>query len=331
MTFEPWANDTPGASSVDPNGDIVFGVPTFSMTSVRLCSSTQSPPACNESRVVTADGEYVVNPDGSVTFTPAPGFTGNATAPVTYQISTTTSVVDHAAPATEITTSTSAVLHPVVVAPSTPVAQDDLGSAEFGQSVTMQPWTNDVPLSGSTVGTISFINDGFVHASVTLCDPGENAPMCSASALTTVDGRYVVNPDGSVTFTPASGFSGTVTAPPRYQLSNVFRISNSDGSTTLVRSATVSARLVPTIGSPTPPTVVPPPRSVAQSDESTTLVKSETVSARLVPTIGPPAQPTGAPMPRSGAQFEGYAIFALALLGLGVLLVVSRRLASRYH
>lgn len=291
MTFEPWVNDTPGVPSVDPSGNIAFGVPTFSMTSVRLCSSTQTPPNCNESTVVTVDGEYVVNPNGSVTFTPALGFTGAATVPITYQISTTTSVVDHGSPSAPIITFTSAVLHPVVVAPSPPAARDDSGSAEFGRSVTLQPWMNDVPLAGSTVGNISFINDGFVQTSVTLCGPGESAPLCSASTLTTVDGRYVVNADGSVTFTPATGFSGTVTAPPRYQISNVFRITNSDGSTTLVETEIVSARLVPTIGAPPP-----------------------SVSAQL---------------PVSGAKVDGFAILAATMLALGALLRMARRLATR--
>jgi CshA-type fibril repeat protein len=315
MTFEPWVNDTPGVASIDPNGDIVVGVPTFSMTSVRLCSPTQTAPNCNESSVVTIDGEYVVNSDGSVTFTPAPGFTGVATVPVTYQISTTTSVVDHGGQPSTVTSTTSAVLHPVVVSHSPPAAQDDLGSAEFGQSVILQPWTNDVPLSGSTIGTVSFINDGFVHTSVALCGPNESAPMCTASVVTTVDGRYVVNPDGSVTFTPATGFSGTVTEPPHYQITNVFRITNSDGSTTLVESETVSARLIPTIGHPTPSTVTttPPPE----------------VSPPVIPTIGHPTPSTTVTLPRSGVESQGLAIFAAALLALGVLLVMTRRLASR--
>jgi CshA-type fibril repeat protein len=290
MTFEPWVNDTPGVPSVDPSGNIAFGVPTFSMTSVRLCSSTQTPPNCNESTVVTVDGEYVVNPNGSVTFTPAPGFTGTATVPVTYQISTTTSVVDHGSPSAAIITLTSAVLHPVVVAPTPPMARDDSGSAEFGRSVTLQPWMNDVPLAGSTVGNISFINDGFMHASVTLCGPGESTPVCSATVLTTVDGRYVVNPDGSVTFTPATGFSGTVTAPPRYQISNAFRITNSDGSTTLVETEIVTARLIPTIGAP------------------------PSLSAQL---------------PVSGAKVGGFAILAATMLTLGALLRMSRRLSTK--
>jgi hypothetical protein len=94
-----------------------------------------------------------------------------------------------------------------------------------------------------------------------------------------------------VTFTPVFGFSGTVTAPPRYQMTNAFRITNSDGSTTLVETEIVSARLIPTIGAP-------PPSESAQ-------------------------------LPVSGAKVEGFATLAAMMLALGALLRMARRLATR--
>ena len=299
MTFRPWTNDSAGAPSVDANGQVVVGIPSLVATSVFLCSTGQSAPLCVETRLVTVDGTYVVNADGSVTFTPADGFTGTATAPVSYQISSTVSVTDHGVVTSGIAATTSALLTPIVVPPPAPSATDDLGSAAYGSSVTLTPWGNDTASTTTTTGTVTYTDSGFVHGSVTLCAAAEIVPNCSATTVTTVDGTYVVNPNGTVTFTPVPGFTGTVTAPPSYQMADAYVATNSDGSTMTNGSTYVTARLIPTIGAP-------PGSSTTSSTTSTTVPSSSTTSTTVPPssttstTVAAPTPPTAAPDSGSG-------------------------------
>ena len=256
MTFRPWLNDSAGAPQVDPNGQVLVGVPSLVPTTVLLCSSGQSVPHCAETHLVTADGTYSVNSDGSVTFTPTDGFSGTATVPVNYQISSTVTVTDHGVVTSGIVSTASATLTPIVVPAPSPSAQDDVGSAGYGATVTLTPWANDTAATSTTGGTVTYTDNGFAHSSVKLCANSESVPNCSASSLTTVDGSYVVNANGTVTFTPANGFTGTVTVPPTYQMSDTYTVTNTDGSTTGTGSTYVSARLIPTIGAP--PIALPP-------------------------------------------------------------------------
>ena len=74
QTLDPWVNDAHDAAPWDRG-------------SLALCGSGQAPPACDQSRVETPDGVYEIDPvTGKVVFTPAPGFTGEAT-PLQYQVS----------------------------------------------------------------------------------------------------------------------------------------------------------------------------------------------------------------------------------------------------
>ena len=74
QTLDPWANDTHDAAPWDRG-------------SLALCGSGQTPPGCDQTRVETPDGVYEIDPaSGKVVFTPAPGFTGDAT-PLQYQVS----------------------------------------------------------------------------------------------------------------------------------------------------------------------------------------------------------------------------------------------------
>ena len=74
QTLDPWGNDTHDAAPWDRG-------------SLALCGAGQSPPGCDQTRVQTPDGVYEVDPvTGKVIFTPAPGFTGEAT-PLQYQVS----------------------------------------------------------------------------------------------------------------------------------------------------------------------------------------------------------------------------------------------------
>ena len=78
---------------------------------------------------VPGEGEYTVNADGTITFDPAPQFTGDAS-PITYAVTdefgnTVTSTVT------------------VTVTPVVPVATDDSASTPFDTPVTLPGVTND--------------------------------------------------------------------------------------------------------------------------------------------------------------------------------------------
>jgi CshA-type fibril repeat protein len=68
------ANDTDGTYALAP-------------TSVLLCGPTETAPACTQTSVSNGTGTFTVNPGGTVTYTPAPGFSGPAA--VTYSIADT--------------------------------------------------------------------------------------------------------------------------------------------------------------------------------------------------------------------------------------------------
>jgi len=74
QTLDPWTNDEHDAAPWDRG-------------SLALCGAGQAPPGCDQTRVQTPDGVYEIDPvTGKVIFTPAPGFTGEAT-PLQYQVS----------------------------------------------------------------------------------------------------------------------------------------------------------------------------------------------------------------------------------------------------
>jgi CshA-type fibril repeat protein len=125
--------------------------------------------------------------------------------------------------------------------------------------------------------------NGFTGASVRLCGSGELPPACTATTLTTVDGTYVVNGSGTVTFTPATGFSGTATVPPTYQITSPFTVANSSPSYSGTDSSIVSAQLIPTINPLVSPVAQPDnaigPEGVAVAMVLTTNDSSASVAA----------------------------------------------------
>ena len=144
LTFEPSANDT------DLDGDTI------------VATAIASAPS---------HGTAVVNPDGTVTYTPHAQFSGSDSFDVTVSDGNggfDTSTVD------------------VTVAPAgdAPVAADDTVSVVEDGSLTFQPGANDTDLDGDTV-------------------------VASAIASAPTHGTAVVNPDGTVTYTPHAEFNGS--------------------------------------------------------------------------------------------------------------------------
>ena len=212
----PLTNDTAGNSSA----------PLVAST-VRLCSSGQVSPNCTATSVAVTGGTYSVNATtGIISFTPATDWVGTAP-PVTYQVADSVSQV------------VSSTYTPTVVA--TPTASNDTSTGAWNVNQTISPFTNDTIATGHPLGSLALCGTS----------PVETPNSCSQPTLTTADGTYTVNTNGTVTFDPLPTFSGTVTQPVTYQAKD-----NLDQF--------VNATITPYVSPPTPPTAV--------ADTSTNLV-----------------------------------------------------------
>ncbi|MEZ5684838.1 MAG: Ig-like domain-containing protein [Paracoccaceae bacterium] len=115
------------------------------------------------------NGSVTVNADGTLTYTPDANFNGTDT--ISYTITDENGDTD--------TATVTVTVNPVNDAP---VAEDDTASTNYMSPVTIPVLANDSDIDGDTLSILG----------------------TPASA----DGDVVVNGDGSLTFTPAAGFSG---------------------------------------------------------------------------------------------------------------------------
>ncbi|GKY88985.1 Ig-like domain-containing protein [Sinisalibacter aestuarii] len=115
------------------------------------------------------DGDVVINPDGTITFTPDENF--NGTTEITYTVDDGNGGTDTATVTVEVT--------PVNDAP---VAEDDTATTDEDTAVTIDVLGNDTDPDG---------------------DP------LTVTEATSPDGDVVINPDGTITFTPDENFNGT--------------------------------------------------------------------------------------------------------------------------
>ena len=193
VIFEPWKNDSGGSKPTGASQQAPDVVPT----SIRLCSASQVAPNCTATSVVTIDGTYTLDTStGKVSFAPVSGFSGTATAPVTYQISNNWTGPSGVA-------TTTAILIPTIAAPGDPLATNDQSVTKPLTPVILKPIANDAPGSYALKAT-----------SLRLCDDIDVAPNCSRLTVTNAQGTYVVDQNtGEVTFTPAKGFNGLASVP----------------------------------------------------------------------------------------------------------------------
>jgi LPXTG-motif cell wall-anchored protein len=223
-------------------------------TTVKLCPTNASQPYtttnCNLSTVsITNQGAYVLNPNGTLTFTPCTLAGGTvctsntvyngAVTPVRYVV------------ADSIGQLTNAVASPIVLPPPATGATSDTGTADFSQPIVFTPLTNDTPgtLTGLLdAGYTSVGSASLVPSSVKLCASGETPPNCTATTLTTASGTYVVNTTtGAITFTPSTNFVGTPPTSPTYVVCNQM---GGSWSPLTPSTSCASASLTATIGSP---------------------------------------------------------------------------------
>lgn len=218
---------------------------TFDATSVKLCSSGQSPNTCSAtSLTVAGEGAYSVNSSGVLTFTPCSGvntpagasctgsFTGTAT-PVTYQVSTNTSQY------------ASSTFTGTVIAPPTVVADTGTGNWDVNQS--FRPLANDSAGSGTTLNT----------SPLGICANGTATHLCTGTSLTVANqGTYTLNAiTGAVSFDPDPAFTGIAT-PIQYVAV--------DGL-----GQKTAATITPTVTPPSPPTATSQTKTVIPGGAAT--------------------------------------------------------------
>jgi len=136
---------------------------------------------CVTELTIPGEGTYVVNIDGSVTFTPVDGFAGTAT-PVTYR------ATDGKGKTGE-NTITITVNKPA--APSVDPVED---TTNYKTDITVTP---------------TVTGEQIQPADACLVDP-QDSSSCVKFVIIAGQGTFTVNLDGSVTFSPADGFAGTV-------------------------------------------------------------------------------------------------------------------------
>jgi uncharacterized repeat protein (TIGR01451 family) len=201
VTIDPLGNDTAGDDGAGHVG-------TLDPASVRFTS----PDATDGGRTLVVDGEgtWTIDPaTGAITFDPEPAFTGT-TEPAAYRV-------------TDSFGNRAGAHASVVVTPITPVAVNDAGHTPFATPVTLAVLGNDT--AGAASAPLDPASVVFTSADAT--DGGRTLVVAG-------EGTWVVNPDGTVTFTPEDGFSGTAT-PVQY------RVSDTNGTP-------VAARLAVTVG-----------------------------------------------------------------------------------
>ncbi len=133
-----------------------------------------------------AEGDLTINADGSYTFVPANGYTGNVPA-ITYTVTDGQDTAD-------------ALFNITVRANSAPNANDDAYTTLINNTLSVDAanglLSNDSDPDGDPISIISISVGGNSYT------PGQTIPLS--------EGNLTINSDGSFTFVPTNGYTGTV-------------------------------------------------------------------------------------------------------------------------
>ncbi len=160
-----------------------------------------SAPGKQDTLIVPGQGTFKANPDGTVTFTSEPNFSGtvylgNPGNPVPYTIKDTSGQPANA----------------VITVNVTPKATNDIGSTYTNNPVT-------IPVLGNDTGNLD-------SSTVKVLTPPTN-------------GTVVVNPDGTITYTPNNGYNGSD--------SFIYEVCDKTAPTPQCTTATVSITVAPNL------------------------------------------------------------------------------------
>ncbi|WP_144875689.1 Ig-like domain-containing protein [Microbacterium sp. 1.5R] len=205
VDIAPLTNDTPGEEVDGSSAPIPPASLTFPPTGQPAGASVS---ADGRSVSVPGEGAYVIDPTtGVVTFTPEPTFFGTAQ-PVAYSF---TDAVGNPAGST-ITVTVTAVA---------PTATPDAADTPFATPVTIDVVANDAAGPGGELDPTKTV----------FTDPAATA---DGTRLVTPEGTWSVEQSGSITFTPADGYTGTTPAVG-------YRITDDNGQTA-TSTVTVTVR-----------------------------------------------------------------------------------------
>ena len=183
VVVDPLTNDTPSQGS------------TFDTTTLRLTDPKTGKPV--QTVTIAGKGTFTVGTGGVVSFKPVYGFHGPTPA-IGYTVTDT----DGQSTGARIV---------VTIGPG-PSAKPDHGSGHAGQTVTLTPQSNDTPSPGVDGKPDSTL----VPSSLRLTDPVTGKPVTSVTVAG--EGTWTVHTDGTVSFKPVAGFSGTTTPLPYTEL-----------------------------------------------------------------------------------------------------------------
>mgnify|MGYP006157786331 FL=1 len=173
-------------------GDTAGAGATLVPSSVKLCATTSTAKAsCDRTTLeVVGEGTYTVNANGTVTFTPLPTFTGQASL-VKYVVADSTTQLAEA------------TIRPTVAMPTPPSATPNAQAVIPGGTVAFTTITGTSGLASSVVG---------LTASATcLITPGSSPDECDADGVVTVSGV------GTYTLNTATGVVTLVADPAATQ------------------------------------------------------------------------------------------------------------------
>lgn len=154
-------------------------------------------------------GTMTLNADGSYTFASSSTFSGDV--PVNY-----TAV--NAEGSTDTATLEIKVIPVVSAGNDNPIAQNDTATTEAGVSVTSNALANDSDPDGNLL-TITAATQGATTLVVNGSTPNTVSGVDSAGNPVANAGTLVLNPNGTYTFVPAAGFTGTID-PVTYTISD---------------------------------------------------------------------------------------------------------------
>lgn len=174
------------------NDSLGIGAANFDLASLDLDPSTPAPDA---TRTLPGIGSFTVNPAGTVHFEPLPSFTGVGT--ITYRIKDDLGQASNPA---NLTVTVTGPGNPTgVYITDQPAANPDEATTQPGAIATLDAKLNDVAGAGATL-----------DAATLDLDPGTDGLQ---TTRTTPAGVWHGNGDGTVSFTPATGFGGVASTP----------------------------------------------------------------------------------------------------------------------
>jgi LPXTG-motif cell wall-anchored protein len=199
ITVSPLDNDTPSRDADDSAGawdDASLAFPVDRQPAGATVSDS------GKTLTVPGQGAYTIAANGDVTFQPEPAFSGTAS-PIIYAV-------------TDENGNTASSTIAITVTAVTPTATDDASTTPYGTPVTFDIVGNDV--AGDTA--VPLVVDSAVFEASGIPD-GLDAEIRDAGTTLEIAGQgtFTLNDDGTVTFTPADGFSGATT-PVRYTISD---------------------------------------------------------------------------------------------------------------